>query len=80
VKRAKNKYIRRIKSSDRFMDFDPFDNPFGGGTRITYPKVTPYILSKFKYGMFEYGGSNICYSFGHSKSDLRPWLKKRNNE
>lgn len=75
MKNKKRKYVRRLKSSDYFLDFDPFDHPYGT-TPLYYPKVTPYLISKYKYGIFEHGGSNICYSFGTSKRKLKFVLEK----
>jgi len=72
-------YARRIKLSDRYLDFDPFDNPYGR-SMLYYPKMTLWLLLKFRYGIFHQGDDhkNTCYSFGNSKRELHEQCDKSN--
>jgi hypothetical protein len=74
-------YVRRIKLSDRYLDFNPFDNPFGGGTRLFYPKITLKILNKYRYGVYHRfdDHKNTCYSFSNSKRYLQKHCEERNS-
>jgi hypothetical protein len=72
-------YVRRIKMSDHFLDFDPFDNPYGR-SQMFYPKITLKILNKYRYGIYYRfdDHKNTCYSFGNSKHELQKFCDERN--
>lgn len=82
-------YIRKIKATDCRMDFDPFDNPFGGGTPISYPQFGPNRVlytsmtqTKIvcRYGIFKHNDKikDLCYAYGPSKQELELTLEKYN--
>lgn len=62
--------IRRIKPTDRYIDFDPFDHPFGGRSHFTYPQVTAYHMKNYNFGMFQ-RKSNICKFFAKTRKEIK---------
>jgi len=82
--KKKKFYIRRIKPTDCWMHFDPFDHMYGGGGPVSYPKFgEKRILYTMcgaiicRWGIFKYNDEikDLCHEYKPSKKELISIMK-----